>query len=509
MEMDKGKNNQLKAGVMLTYVQTILNSVISIAYTPIMLRLLGQSEYGVYTMSSSMIAYLGLLNFGLNSSYVRYYTRYRNEGDQKGLARFNGMFLVVYSVIALVALAAGMGLSANINLLYGATLTAQELETARILMMILTVNLAMTFISNVFTSYVTANEQFVFQKLINMGKTIVSPLATIPVLLLGFRSVGMTVTTTLLCLVVDVSNVVFCLRKLNMKFAIKDADFGVMKEVAAYSSLIAINSLVDQINWQVDKVILGHFHGAVGTAVYGVAAQINTLYIGLSAAVSSVFIPRIHKLSYRSCNNEYNRLFLKIGRIQMLILGLVGSGFVLFGQPFLHFWAGEGYESAYAITLLLILPVTVPQIQSIGIEIQRAKNMHHFRSMMYLVMALFNIALSIPLGRRFGGVGCAAGTAVSLIVANGFVMNWFYSSRLQLRIGAFWKQILSLMPSVLLTFTLGAVLVWYVDISSLLMLVVCIAAYCVVYGVSVWNLSMNTEEKSLIIGISKKVLRKR
>lgn len=507
--MATGKNNQLKAGVMLTYAQTILNALISIAYTPIMLRLLGQSEYGVYTMASSMIAYLGLLNFGLNSSYVRFYTRYRNGKDTRGLAQLNGMFLLVYGVIALIALSAGLFLSANIEVLYGSSLTAEELEITRVLLVILSFNLSMTFISTVFSSYVTANEQFVFQKLLNMGKTVLSPLATIPVLLLGFRSVGMTVTTTLICLLVDAANIVFCLKKLHMKFSLKGADFRLMKEVAAYSSLIAINSLVDQINWQVDKVILGHFHGSAETAVYGVAAQINTLYIGISTAVSSVFIPRVHKLAYKnSCNDEFNRLFVKIGRIQMLILGLVGSGFVLFGRPFVRFWAGEGYERAYVITMLLILPVTVPQIQSIGIEMQRAKNKHRFRSMMYLAMALFNVVMSIPLGRRFGGVGSAVGTAISLITANGFVMNWFYGTRMQLRIGAFWKQILSLMPGILLTFVLGAVLVRYVNITSPLTLAVCIAGYCLVYCVSVWCLSMNAEEKALIAGFFKKVLRK-
>ena len=259
------KMNQLKAGVVLTYAQTILNALISLAYTPIMLRLLGQSEYGVYTMSSSMIAYLGLLNFGLNSSYVRFFTRYRNNNDPVSLARLNGVFLLVYSAIAAVALIAGLTISANVSLFYGGSLTAGELETAKILMGILSVNLALTFISTVFSSFVTANEEFVFQKLLNMGKTVLSPLATIPVLLLGFRSVGMTVVTTLVCLAVDIANVVFCFRKLKIRFMFRGAEMRLVGEIASYSVFIAINSIVDQINWQIDKVILGHYHGAAET----------------------------------------------------------------------------------------------------------------------------------------------------------------------------------------------------------------------------------------------------
>ena len=507
--MATGKNNQLKAGVVLTYAQTILNAVISIAYTPIMLRLLGQSEYGVYTMSSSMIAYLGLLNFGLNSSYVRFYTRYRNKQDNRGLAQLNGMFLVVYSAIALIALSAGLVLSANIEILYGASLTAKELDITRILLIILSFNLSMTFISTVFSSYVTANEQFVFQKLLNMGKTVLSPLATIPVLLFGFRSIGMTITTTAICLLVDIANVVFSLKKLNMRFTLKGADFRLMKEVTAYSSLIAVNSLVDQINWQVDKVILGHYYGSAETAVYGVASQINTLYIGVSSAISSVFTPRVHKLVYSdTCNESYNRLFVKIGRLQMLVLGLVGSGFVLFGRPFISFWAGEGYESAYAISLLLLLPGTVPLVQNIGIEIQRAKNMHSFRSAMYFLMAVFNVALSIPLGCRYGGVGCALGTAISLVLANGLAMNWFYARRMELQISRFWRKISPILFCTLASFGISYALLSFVDLGTLPVFGACVLGYCAVYFVISWLFAMNSDEKSLLTTLVRKVLRR-
>ena len=46
------KINQLKAGAILSYIQMGLNVIIGIIYTPIMIRLLGQSEYGVYSAIS-------------------------------------------------------------------------------------------------------------------------------------------------------------------------------------------------------------------------------------------------------------------------------------------------------------------------------------------------------------------------------------------------------------------------------------------------------------------------
>ena len=77
------KVNQLRAGVIMTYVNIGLGSLIPFVYTPIMLRLLGQSEYGLYSLANSVVGYLSLLSFGLGSTIVRYVAKYRAEGNKE------------------------------------------------------------------------------------------------------------------------------------------------------------------------------------------------------------------------------------------------------------------------------------------------------------------------------------------------------------------------------------------------------------------------------------------
>lgn len=501
------KINQLKAGVILSYLQVGLNAIISLVYTPIMLRLLGQSEYGIYTLASSMISYLGLLNFGLSSSYVRYFSKYKSNNDKKGLAQLNGVFLTVYIVIALIAFTCGLIISFNVDVLFSQKLTANELHTTMYLMIILSFNLMMTFITTVFTAYISANEQFVFHKLLNMGKTVLSPLITIPILLMGYRSIGLAVVTTVISLIVDFSNIAYCFKKLNIQFCLKGANYGMIGEIATYSVFIAVNSIVDLINWQVDKFILGRYHGAIATAIYGVASQLNSLYMNVSTSISSVFTPRIHKLMYsKNRDKEFTKLFIKIGRIQMLILGLIASGLILFGQSFINFWAGSDYQDAYVITLLLVLPATIPLIQNLGIEIQRAKNKHQFRSLVYAIMAILNILISIPLGKYYGGIGCAFGTAISMIVANGFLINWYYAKHLSLGIKEFWIQILKIFPAILFSGIFGLIIKGVIYSNTVLSFGICVIIYSIIYLIICWKIAMNKSEKDLIIKLYKKIL---
>src|SRR5690625_4555326 len=476
-----------------------LGYLISIVYTPIMLRLLGQSEYGLYNLVASVVSYLGVLNFGFGSAYMRYYSKYKVKEDKEKIAVLNGMFLTIFIVMGVIASIAGIILALNTELIFGSELSSVELSRAKILMIILVINLAISFPNIVFSSHITANEKFIFQKVVQMIRIVANPFLVLPILLMGYGSVGMVVMTTILNLVVEALNIIFCMTKLQMQFSFNKFDFKLIKEMTVFSSFIFVNMIIDQINWNLDKFILGRFHGTISVAIYGLAAQLNTYYKQLSTAVSNVFIPRVHRIvSKGNSDTELTHLFTRIGRIQFMVLSLIASGLIFFGRPFISFWAGNNYNDSYGVALLLILPITIPLIQNIGIEIQRAKNMHRFRSIVYFFIAVLNLIVTIPLSSRYGAIGAATGTALSLLLGNGLLMNWYYHARVKLNIKYFWKQILSLTPALLVVIIFGVFINNYLNLYNIINFLVLGVIYVLIFFVSMWLLGMNDYEKDLI-----------
>ena len=503
------KVNQLKAGVMLSYISLFLGNAISIIYTPIMLRLLGQSEYGLYNLVASVVSYLGLLSFGFGSAYMRYYSRYKVNDDHENIAKLNGMFLIVFSLIGVVTILAGTILVFNVDFIFGDKLTAGELSTAKILMAIMIFNIVISFPTSVFNSHITANEEYFFQKVLLMVKTVLNPFVMLPVLLMGYGSVGMVVVTTVFNIAVETSNAVFCFKKLEIKFIFHKFDFSLMKEMTIFSSYLFLNIFIDQVNWNVDKFIIGRFRGTVAVAVYGIAAQLNIYYMSLSTAISNVFIPRVNRMvAAKNDNKELTDLFTRVGRVQFILLSLICSGLIFFGQPFIKMWAGTDYNEAYPIALLLIIPVTIPLIQNLGIEIQKAKNMHQFRSWVYLFIAICNVLLSIPLTKMYGGIGAALGTAISLLIGNGLIMNWYYHKKVGLDMKRFWDQILKFMLSLLPPTVIGILIYLFVDLYHIIPFLIYVMIYIIVFCVSMWLWGMNQYEKDLIGKPIMKVLRK-
>lgn len=341
---------------------------------------------------------------------MRYYSRAEVQDGEEGVARINGMFMTIFFVISLLCLLTGGVLVANVKNIFAANLTAQELDTAKILMALLVVNIAVSFPASVFFSYITAKERFLFQRLVSMLRTVLNPIVMLPLLLMGFGSVALVMVTLILTAVSDAVSIWYCIKKLHMRITFGKFDFGLLRDMAGFSFFIFLNEIINQINWTVDTTLLGIISGTAATAIYGVGSQINQYYMALSTSISGVFTPQINRIVARGEGDEQlTKLFTRVGRIQFMLLMLVLTGFVFVGEPFICAWGGEEYGAAYWIALLLIAPVTVPLIQNIGIEIQRAKNMHQFRSKVYFCMAIGNALVSIPLGMKFGGHRLRAG----------------------------------------------------------------------------------------------------
>lgn len=497
------KDRQVKVGAMLSYAQMALNVVVGLVYTPLMIRLLGQNEYGLYNTVASTISMLSILNLGFGSGYIRYFAKYKANKDTDSINKLNGLFLMVFLIIGSIALMCGLYLTYNLELVFDKGLTLAEYRTAKILMLLFTVNLTISFPMSVFANIISANERFIFLKLLGMMKTVGSPLLTIPLLLMGKGSVAVVAVTLLISLLVDTVYLYYVFRVLHNRFVFRDFEKGIFKSLFAYTVFIALNVIIDQINWNVDRVILGRYRGTASVAVYSVGATLQTYYQMFSTSISGIFGPRIHHIvnsgkSAAERSRVLTSLFIKIGRIQYLVLALVCSGLIFFGREFIYFWAGPGYDEAYIVALLLIIPVTIPLIQNLGIEIQRAQNQHQFRSVAYALMAVVNLILSIFLVQRYGAPGAAFGTTLALILANGLIMNIYYQKKCGINVVQFWKNIGRMSLGLVVPCVYGCLIKRFFDFYSIMALGAGILTYMLVYALSMWFFGINREEKGMV-----------
>ena len=501
--------NQLKAGVVLNYVVIFLNTVVGLLYTPYMLRMMGQSEYGLYSLVASVIAYLTVLDLGFGNAIVRYTAKFRAEKKTEEQYEMFGMFFLLYLVIGIIAFGIGLGLYFNVGTLFGNTMTAVELGRARIMMLLLVANLAFTFPMSIWGSIIQAYEDFVFQKSLNIFRIILNTAVMICLLHFGYKAVAMVVVQTIFNVLTLVVNFIYCRRKLNIHiyFRFKHFHWGFLKEVAIYSFWIFLNAIMDRVYWSTGQFVLGAMVGTAAVAVFAIAIQLEGMYMQFSTAISSVFLPKVTAMvATNRSRKEISDLLIRTGRIQYIVLAYILSGFIIFGRQFIELWAGAGYTDAYMISLLFFIPLTVPLIQNLGITILQARNEMKFRSVLYIIIALVSLAMQIVLTRFFGGIGCAMGVSGALVVGQILIMNVYYRRRQDLDIKTFWKEIskMSIIPIVLI-FSSMMVIRHIFALDSWGKLILGIAAFSLVYIPLFFRFSMTDDERNLFISMFHKI----
>lgn len=492
-------SNERKRGAILSYLSIILSTVVQLVYTPLLIRMLGQSEYGLYSLVSSVIGYLTVLDLGFGNAIVVFTAKYRANKQYEKEKKLHGMFLVIFCIIGLIAGLLGLLLYFNVPLLFGKTMTDIELHKAKIMMLILSFNLAVTFPFSIYSSIITAYEKFTFQKIMSILNTLLKPLLMIPLLFLGYKSIIMTVVITVVNIIVLLSNYFYCKKKLGINIKFMGFDKKLFKTIFSYSFFIFLGVIVDKVNWSVDQFVLGAVSGTIAVSLYSVASQINTLFVNLSSAMSGILLPKMSKMiAKKSSDKEMTNEFIKVGRIQYLIIFLMASGFTLFGKEFIMAWAGKDFVTSYYIAVILILPLCVPLIQNLGISIMQAKNMHKFRSILLALIAIANIFISIPLAKAYGGIGSAIGTSLSLIIGNIIILNIYYNKKVGINVIEFWKSIIKMTIPMIIPITAIVFLMHFVTLHGYVNLIVFGGIYTILYCLTCYFIVMDDYEKNMV-----------
>lgn len=495
--------NQLRAGAVLSYISIFISIIIALVYTPIMIRLLGQSEFGLYSLIGSLAAYFSVLDLGLGNAIVRYTARNRAKGDKEFESRLNGTFLMLFSIIGILTVLIGIIVYSNIEFIFGSSLAESEIDKAKIMIVVLIINFSLSFPLSVFQSIIRAYERFVVDKLISITRIVMAPVLILPLLLFGYGSISMVVTTTIVNLSTLLYATYYAFSHLGIKVSFNRVDNTVIKEIFGYSFFIFLNIIVDQIFWKTDQIILGIVSGTISVAIFAIGMQFITLYMQFSTAIANLFLPRLSMMEANNASNEeFSNVMIKYGRIQFILIAYILSGFIVFGQYFINFWAGPDYSPAYYIVLAMMVPLTIPLTQNIGIAILQAKNKLAFRSTLYIILAILNVLITIPLAIRYDGIGTALATGISLIVGHIIIMNIYYYRYIGLDIPRYWSNILKLMAPVLLSAGIGLYFIKVIfPISSVIQFILGIIIFSLLYLFLNWIFGMNKSEKELFLSM--------
>ena len=489
--------NQLKAGAILSYVSIGLNNIVGLLYTPFMLRMLGQNEYGLYSLVASVVSYLTVLDLGFANAIVRYTAKFRAEGKIREQYDLFGMFLILYTGIGIIAFLLGLGIYFNVDRLFDAAMTTEDLRKIRVMMLLMCFNLAFTFPMSIWGAIITAYENFVFQKLVNIARIVLNPLVMVALLLLGYKAIAMVVVITSFNVLTLCVNAWYCFHKIRIKVCFGKFRWGFLREISVYSLWIFLDAIVSRFYSSVGQIVLGIYRGASAVAIYALAIQLKSLFTSFSTALNSVLLPKMTALaSKENSEKEISDLFIRISRLQYFVMSFILVGFIIFGKEFIILWGGAEYVQTYYISLIILIPFSIDLISNVGITVLQAKNKLKYRSIPMIIGSVIGFILAFPFTDRFGIYGCAWAISISIFLSNALASNIVFYKIGKINVLRYWKEVASMLWLPVVAIAICFYVKSYINISTVQSLCVSIVVFSIIYIPLNIIGNMNMQEKN-------------
>lgn len=502
-----------KIGVIYSYALMFVEVISAMLFTPFLIRMLGQSQYAVYQLTSQISSYLMLLDLGVGNAVIRYMAKYRADNDREKQEEFLGIATVFYLAIAVITVIVGIVLVIILPTAFAKGLTPEEIRLSQKMLSVTMLTCAVTLGTSSFATTLMAYERFSFSKGLSIICAVLKVGISMAALALGVKALGVVIIYFALNLITRLAYTFYVLFKLKIKPKFKNPDISFIKETVTYSSFVFLQMLATQINSMTDTVLLGILAKGSSAiiAIYGAGSQIIQYFKTIGSHFTGVLMAGVVRMVENGAKpKELQNEMVRIGRIIFMMLGMVFAVFIANGKHFMVLWAGEDYAQSYYVTVAIMAPTMFTLIQSIGNQILWAMNRHKGQAIVQVVSALVNIVLTALLISWKPLEGAVIGSVIALTVGDVICMNIMFKKEIKISLTEYYMGLFKgILPSLLICFA-GAKLFTLVGLSQhgWLGFVVNCAVAVAVYGVCMITFGMNKSEKDLVFGMFRKILRK-
>jgi O-antigen/teichoic acid export membrane protein len=480
------------------WVAIIIIGAIAFLMTPFLIHHLGNLEFGIWVLASSICGYSGLLEFGLRSTLQRFVARLRGLNDRQAL---NQVFMTALTL----TIAFGLLIFVIMSLLawrlpdfFG--LKGERRQDFRVLLLVMGLTMAITLVSLFLKAYLQGWQRFELYNLNVVAFTVLQAVATVVTLRLGFGIVALGIITLVLtvCFIpVDWLMVRRVDPELRLDWRSPTAERS--REVLGFGWWMFLNSTGVRLRTYTDSLVIGRVLTVALITPFSVAGRLMQYFEPAITSIVSPMLPVMSELDGLQRHGELQRFFLQATKLTTVFTLLIASILVLDSQLLLRIWVGEEFVSVYLLVLILLVGYVLELAQRPSVMALMALGRHRALGGWTLGEGLANLILSVYLGRKYGLVGGAWGTTIPLVVVKLTLQPWYTLKVLGLSARAYIRESLARAVLVSALFLVCAyALMKALPPFGILGLIGMFTLQVALFGVITWTMGLTGYERSLL-----------
>ncbi len=439
----------------------VVNLVVMFFLSPFVVHTLGEVEYGIWSLMTLLTGYMGILDLGIRASTGRYIILYLGRGEHDKVDQTIRTSLGIFSVIGFGIVAVGAVLGWLFPRFFS-SVPAEYHTMVKLLLPLLAANVWISMVRVLFSSVLTAHERFDISNGLDLIMLALRTVGTIWALKWGMGIVGLSIVVVASNLAGLLGNQFFARRiyarlRLWPLLFLKER----LYELYSYGIFAFITAVSFKIIGQTDLFIAGAAVSVTSVTVYSMGAMLSFYTSSFLNQIAVTFFPPLQRAI--ACNEKGSCRWLFFRQVRLgLIFGLpLYGGFCFFGESFLNLWMFDSEKfplsSVRQASLVLVLLAVshLPSLMSIGGRgVLSAMGHVKLTATLSIAEALLNLGMSLffVLILNWGLAGIAAGTMVSRILLDFFVLLWFTCRKMGIQWQSFGWEIGSRAALVFLLF---------------------------------------------------------
>ncbi len=417
-----------KLGIILSYVNTGLNMVIGLFMSAFLIRLLGDTEYGIYKTMSSFANCLVLFEFGTGTVMTRNLSVcFANNEPQEKVDRNISTIWVITNILAVFISIVSVIFYFAADNIYANSLTPEQIVYGKKIFIFVAVYLVASFYVQTLHGVVMAYEYYPFASLMNIIK-IISRTALLVVLLCFIqKAIWIAVVDMAVNVGILIVTLIFCKIKCRMTTSFNKFDINIFKSSLPMSLAIFLQVIVNQANSNVDSLLIGIKLNPESVSLYSVGLYVYSIFSSLTTTPISMYAPQIVRTVHNGASKQaLTDSLVQPSRLIVLVGGSILFGFIAAGRQFIEIVYGAEYLDAWIIAIVIMAPMFINMANGVMVNVLDAMNKRMARSKALIITTIANIILTFFWLDWWGPIGAALATCVCTILGQVLIMNIYY-----------------------------------------------------------------------------------
>lgn len=457
---------RLIMGMASGFGSVALRSALNFLVIPIIIGMLGLTQYGVYVLLIGILDIVLMMDFGFTYGLTQMLTTYRSQENTTNIQHLLFLGHRMYLLISLLVMIIGFSSLTWFPQLFGAKAGATEIFQFGLLIVVL--EAVLTLYECFYNAILISNARYDWININNTLTFVVGTLLGMGSLFMGYGLAGFLVARLIFCAIRVLVAVFQALHQEPQLFSIvfsKDLkfEFAEAKLIFNRSMHAMIRHLSDTLSWSIDRYVVAFFLPVASVGILDIVVRLSGMALQICRKMSESSFPLFTRLAALKQFDEARTYLLRISALNNFIVALLLL-MVFQYYPILFNMLSSDKVDIHQTWILLAVAMPVAWSSAIGMVLQSylySFERHKFLSIAILSGAIFNVILSVILIQILGLPGVLLGTLIPLVLLNQLIFFAAVAKELHLSVWVYFRDvILKSVPALALAGTLSSLLAY-------------------------------------------------